>query len=70
MACSQIINKTDGDLIFFKSKILLFIHFDYSRYPLGKDIIDSVENITDLAEPGVDVHCLHGTNITTPAGFR
>jgi len=44
--------------------------FDDVGYPLGKDIIDSVRNISDLAEPGVDVHCLHGTNITTPSGFR
>ena len=39
-------------------------------FPDGREILKTLEGSNDLPDPGVDVYCLHGSDIPTAAQFR
>jgi len=43
---------------------------DDAGFPDGREILKTLEGSTDLPDPGVDVYCLHGSDIPTAAQFR
>ncbi|XP_063678821.1 phospholipase A2 group XV-like [Bolinopsis microptera] len=43
---------------------------DDAGFPDGREILKTLEGSTDLTDPGVDVYCLHGSEIPTAAQFR
>ena len=41
-----------------------------SRFPLGSEVLKTLEGSDTFVDPGVDVFCIHGSDIPTAAQFR
>ena len=39
-------------------------------FSAGRQILKTLDGSTDFTEPGVDVYCIHGSDIPTAAQFR
>ena len=44
--------------------------FIYFRFPDGREILKTLDGSIDFKDPGVDVYCIHGSDIPTAAQFR
>ena len=49
-----------------------FISFQFLsfRFPDGREILKTLDGSLDFKDPGVDVYCIHGSDIPTAAQFR
>ena len=49
-----------------------FISFQFIsfRFPDGREILKTLDGSIDFKDPGVDVYCIHGSDIPTAAQFR